>query len=66
MPACDKLAQSQIGAGSMQAGATALDANIMLQKDLRNLGRGCKSRRLYLFTSVAAGIPADTLLATNL
>jgi hypothetical protein len=49
VPARDKLAQSQIRAGSMQTGGRGVDASTFLQNDLRNLGRGCNSRRLHFF-----------------
>ena len=41
------LAQSQIRAGSMQTGGRGADATAMRHNDLRNLGRGCNSRRLH-------------------
>jgi len=46
VPPCDQLAQSQVGAGSMQTAARGVGATALLRKDLWNMGRGCDSRRL--------------------
>ena len=47
VPGRDQLAQGKISAGSMQTGGSGLDASAMQNNILRNLGRGCNSRRVH-------------------
>ena len=46
LPVCDKLLECRISADQMQTGGIVIDTRIMLQNDLRNMARGCNSRRL--------------------
>jgi len=47
VPVRDKLLECRVSADMVQPLAAMLDATIMLRKDLRNIGRGCNSRRLH-------------------
>jgi len=49
VPVRDKLLECRVSADMVQPLAAMLDATIMLRKDLRNIGRGCNSRRLHFF-----------------
>ena len=47
VPVCDKLSECRVSADIVQPLAPMLDATIVVQNDLRILGRGCNSRRLH-------------------
>ena len=48
MPIRDKFLECRVSADILQPPASLFDASVILQKDLRNLGRACNSRRLHL------------------
>ena len=47
VPVRDQLPECHVSADIVQPLAPLFDASIMLRNDLRNLGRGCNSRRLH-------------------